>query len=109
MTYRITALDIVAALLFAAVAIWLLRKLRTGDVAADRSLVGKTGDVTKAIEPGGAAGRIRIEGREWVARGSERMEVGAFGEVVAIEGSSVTVVRVPALSSHTTGYHMMEM
>lgn len=95
-------------MLFAAVAIWLLRKLRAGDVM-DPSLVGKTGDVTKAIEPGGAAGCIRIEGREWVARSSERLSVGSFGEVVAIDGSSVTVVQVPALSSHTTGYHMMEM
>ena len=109
MNYRITALDVVAALLFAAVAIWLLRKLRSGDVVADPSLVGKAGEVTETIEPSGAAGRIRIEGREWIARSGERIEAGGLGEVVAIDGSSVTVVRVPALSSYTTGYHMMEM
>ena len=44
-----------------------------------------------------------------VARSSEVIEAGSFAEVVSIDGSSVQVVQVPALSSHTTGYHMMEM
>lgn len=107
MDFQITPLDIVAALLFAAVAIWLLRKLRAGDVI-DPTLVGKTGDITQTIERG-RTGKIRIEGQELVARSGERIDAGSFGEVVAIDGSSVMVVQVPALSSHTTGYHMMEM
>jgi membrane protein implicated in regulation of membrane protease activity len=107
MNFRPTGLELIAAIVFAAVAIWLLRKLRAGDVV-DRTLIGKTGDVTKLIERG-HPGRIWIEGREWVARSGEQIAVGSFGEVVAIDGSSVTVIQVPALSSHTTGYHMMEM
>lgn len=107
MDFQITIPEVLAAVVFAAVAIWLLRKLRAGDVV-DRALIGKTGDITKRIEPS-AAGRIRIEGRELVARSGQVIEAGAFAEVLSIDGSSVQVVQVPALSSHTTGYHMMEM
>ena len=109
MNYRVTGLGLVTALLFAAVAIWLLRKLRAADTIADASLIGKTGDVTRAIGAGGVPGSIRIEGRDWIARSDERIDAGGFGEVVGIDGASVKVVKVPALSSHTTGYHMMEM
>lgn len=108
MDFQVTLWEVLGAAIFAVVAIWLLRKLRAGDVI-DPSIIGKTGDVTKAIEPGRSAGRIRIEGREWIARSTQRIEVGSFGEVIAIDRSSVEVVQVPALSSHTTGYHMMEM
>ena len=108
MNYRVTGLGLAAALLFAAVAIWLLRKLRAADLVPDASIIGKTGDVTQGIGAG-ALGRIRIEGREWIARSDERIDAGSFGEVVGIDGASVRVIKVPALSSHTTGYHMMEM
>jgi len=108
MNIRVTGAGVVAAIIAVVVALWLLRKLRAGDVALDRALIGKTGDITRPIDPRGP-GTIRIEGHEYLARSTERIEAGAFGEVVAIDGAAVTVVQVPALSSHTTGYHMMEM
>jgi membrane-bound ClpP family serine protease len=108
MDIRTKSLSFLAAGVAVAVSIALLQKLRAGDKVVDRSLIGKTGDITKTVERG-RAGTVRIEGRELAARSSERIEAGSFGEVVAIDGKSVEVVQVPALSSHTTGYHMMEM
>ena len=102
-------MGLMAAAIVAVVAVWALRKLRGGDAVADRSLIGKTGDVTKTIERGSASGRIRIEGHEWPARSGQRIEPGSFAEVIAIDRTSVEVLQVPALSSRTTGYHMMEM
>ncbi len=61
-------------------------------VGIDR-LIGKTGTVTEAIEPGDGAGRVRIDREDWRADSGAAMEipVGARVVVERIVGTHVVV------------------
>jgi len=61
-------------------------------------LIGKTGVVTEAIEPGDGAGRIRIEREEWRADSplEELIPVGTRVRIDCIEGTHVVVTPVEA-------------
>ncbi|MBF4508930.1 MAG: NfeD family protein [Aeromicrobium sp.] len=70
-------------------------------VGVDR-LIGKQGTVTEAIEPGDAAGRVRIEREEWRADTTDGQSIplGARVIVERIEGTHA-IVRPATPSSET--------
>jgi membrane protein implicated in regulation of membrane protease activity len=63
-------------------------------------LIGKTGTVIEAVEPGDGAGRVRIEREEWRADSStgEAIPVGAPVTVEKIVGTHLIVRPVPSAS-----------
>lgn len=76
---------------------FLPRNLATGPDINDNTgrLVGHQGDATAAFHRG--EGRVFIDGKEWAAvlQGGDTVPAGAKVEVVAVEGSKLTVRAAP--------------
>jgi membrane protein implicated in regulation of membrane protease activity len=71
----------------------LIAKLQTGRTLPSRTqiLLGKTGEVTEAIDPALGFGRVVVEGQDWAA--SAFLPIAA-GKIVMIENSDGIVLQV---------------
>lgn len=100
-----------AVVLAAALRPRLLKRLHgsKGVISRTDALIGQTGTVTHTIDPISAGGRILVNGHDWAANSTERIESGSLVEVLGSDGIILLVAPVQQISSHTTGYHMTEL
>lgn len=88
---------VAAAVLFAFIRPMLLKFMPShgnkGEQTNAMALIGKTGRVTKQIEPNGSHGRVKCGGDDWRAacQGSELIPEGSEVVVTSIEGCTLTV------------------
>ncbi len=74
----------------------LKKKLNSPTIATNvDSLIGKTVLLTASITPS-QIGSVKIDGVEWSAKASERIEAGDFVKIIGISGNTLSVIKIEA-------------
>lgn len=72
----------------------LKKKLNSPTIATNvDSLIGKTVLLTASITPS-QIGSVKIDGVEWSAKASERIEAGDFVKIIGISGNTLSVIKI---------------
>ncbi len=93
----VAILMLVSASVAIVVTLWFYRQLGKPEppvTTTPDGLVGKTGVVTKKIEPGTLRGKVRVGSEIWSATAEEEIEVGKKVKVIDAEGVHLVVEEV---------------